>query len=194
MIEAGMIPNQLSENRFEIPSQTNGNAYIVSNYANKWHCTCPDHEFRHVLCKHIHAVTLWQRLSAKLREDREKRIIELYNGTFGCKFCGSLHVIKCGFKSGKQVYKCKSCARKFVSNQGFEGMCYEPRIVATTLDLYFKGVSLRKIADHLKQFYGLNMNHSTVYRWICKYTDIMEWKPTSRLLSLKLVIFGTRMK
>lgn len=53
-------------------------------------------------------------------------------------------------------------------------MKYDPRIVATTLDLYFKGVSLRKIADHLKQCYSLEIDHSTVYRWISKYTDIIE--------------------
>ena len=53
-------------------------------------------------------------------------------------------------------------------------MKYDPRVVTTTLDLYFKGVSLRKIADHLKQCYSLDIDHSTVYRWICKYTEIIE--------------------
>lgn len=46
--------------------------------------------------------------------------------------------------------------------------------MTTTLDLYFKGVSLRKIADHLKQIYGLSIDHSTVYRWISKYTEIIS--------------------
>ncbi|MFZ2471461.1 MAG: hypothetical protein WAW52_05900 [Methanothrix sp.] len=36
-------------------------------------------------------------------------------------------------------------------NEGFEGMKYDPRIVTTNLDLYFKNISLRKIADNLKQ-------------------------------------------
>lgn len=53
-------------------------------------------------------------------------------------------------------------------------MWYDARIVATTLDLYFKGISLRKISDHLKQFYALEVNFSTVYRWIVKYTDVIE--------------------
>ena len=53
-------------------------------------------------------------------------------------------------------------------------MKYDPRIVTTTLDLYFKDVSLRKIADHLKQCYSLDIDHSTVYRWISKYTEIIE--------------------
>ena len=48
-------------------------------------------------------------------------------------------------------------------------MKFDPRIVTTTLDLYFKGVSLRKIADHLKQCYSLEIDHS-----ISKYTEIIE--------------------
>ena len=59
-------------------------------------------------------------------------------------------------------------------NEGFEGMKYDPRVVTITLDLYFKGVSLHKIEDHLKQCYSLDIDHSAVYRWICKYTEIIE--------------------
>ena len=176
MIEEGKTPKQIAEDRFEVPSQTNGNTYIVSRYANKWTCTCPDFAFRHVTCKHIHAVTLWQRLSEKLSKEQAKARGPQEQAGDGvlCKFCRSIQIIKYGKANNKQVYFCKSCARKFVPNQGFEGMWYDPCIVATTLDLYFKGVSLRKIADHLKQFHGLGVDHSTVYRWISKYTDIIE--------------------
>jgi putative transposase len=176
MVENGIEPKQLSQNKFEIPSQSKDLNYIVTSYANSWSCTCPDYQFRHVTCKHIHAVALWQKISKKVEEDHKKESIfatSLDSG-LGCKFCGSLHIIKYGKKKGRQYYWCKSCARKFTPNQGFEGLCYEPRVVAATLDLYFKGVSLRKIADHLKQFYGLDIDHSTVYRWIGKYTDVIE--------------------
>ena len=127
-------------------------------------------------CKHIHAVSLWQKLSRKLEEGHKAQtIIESSNdGEISCKFCRSIQVIKYGKANNKQVYYCKSCARKFVPNEGFEGMKYDPRVVTTTLDLYFKGVSLRKIADHLKQCYSLDIDHSTVYRWISKYTEIIE--------------------
>ena len=176
IIENGIEPKQLTHNSFEIPSQSKDLNYIVTCYANSWRCTCPDYQFRHVTCKHIHAVTLWQKLSRKLEEDHKKEFT--YGASFSsgiaCKFCGSSDVIKYGKKNGRQNFMCKSCARKFVLNQGFEGMCYDPRIVATTLDLYFKGVSLRKISDHLGQFYGLKIDHSTIHRWISKYTDIIE--------------------
>ena len=176
MIEDGIEPKQLSQNRFEIPSQRKDLNYIVTSYANSWSCTCPDNQFRHVTCKHIHAVLLWQRLSRKIEEvNKAQIIIEPSNDSeISCKFCGSSQIIRYGKANNKQVYFCKSCARKFVPNKGFEGMWYDPRIVARTLDLYFKGVSLRKIADHLKQFHGLDVDHSTVYRWISKYTDIIE--------------------
>jgi transposase-like protein len=176
MIEHGIEPKQLSQNRFEIPSQSKDLNYIVTSYANSWSCTCPDFEFRHVTCKHIHAVTLWQRLSKKIEEDhKEKSVFAVtLNGGIACKFCNSTEIIKYGKANNKQVYKCKLCARKFVPNEGFEGMKYDPRIVTTTLDLYFKDVSLRKIADHLKQCHSLDIDHSTVYRWISKYTDIIE--------------------
>jgi putative transposase len=176
MIEDGVTPKQLSKDHFEVPSSNGKDNYIVSLYSGKWQCTCPDHQFRRTVCKHIHAVTLWQRLTTKLQERHEKieanpeRILEALT----CKFCGSENVIKYGKANEKQVYKCKFCARKFVPNRGFEGMWHDPRVVTTTLDLYFKGVSLRKISDHLKQCHGLEVNHSSVYRWICKYTDVME--------------------
>jgi putative transposase len=178
MIEDGVTPKQLAENQFEIPSSSGKSTYVVSSYARKWSCTCPDHQFRHVTCKHIHAVTLWQKLTARLHEDHERKVLvnsfPVVLDQLTCKFCGSSHVIKYGKANEKQVYKCKSCDRKFVPNNGFEKMWYDPRIVAITLDLYFKGTSLRKISDHLRQFYDMAVDHSSVYRWICKYTDIIE--------------------
>jgi transposase-like protein len=42
------------------------------------------------------------------------------------------------------------------------------------LDLYFKGISLRKIQDHLKQFERTNVSFVAVYKWIRKYIALME--------------------
>lgn len=69
---------------------------------------------------------------------------------------------------------CKTCHRKFVLNEGFEGMKYNPKIITLTLDLYFKGVSSRKICDHLKQFYGLKVSHVTILNWIDRYISILD--------------------
>lgn len=127
----------------------------------------------------INAVTLWQRLTAHLQEYHEAKIvaqpeqIAVISEELTCTFCGSAHIIKYGKANEKQVYRCKDCARKFVPNVGFEGMWYNPKIITTTLDLYFKGISLRKISDHLKQCHEIEVGHASVYRWICEYTEVM---------------------
>ena len=93
---------------------------------------------------------------------------------FCCTHCGSEIYIKYGKKNGKQHYMCKECNRKFVDNLYFERLKGDPKIICLTLDLYFKGVSLRKISDHLKQFYNLDITYVTVFRWIDRYIRIMD--------------------
>jgi len=93
---------------------------------------------------------------------------------FCCKFCGSENYIKYGKRNGKQNYMCKDCGRKFVDNLYFENLKVNPKIICLTLDLYFKGVSLRKISDHLKQFHDIDVCYTTVFRWIDRYIKIMD--------------------
>jgi len=49
-----------------------------------------------------------------------------------------------------------------------------PKAIMVALDLYFKGISLRKIQDHLKQFERTNVSYVAVYKWIRKYVALME--------------------
>lgn len=93
---------------------------------------------------------------------------------FCCTHCGSENYIKYGKKNGKQVYMCKVCKSRFVDNLYFERLKVEPKIICVILDLYFKGISLRKITDHLKQFYDLKIHFTTVFHWIEKYVEIMN--------------------
>jgi len=104
--------------------------------------------------------------------DENKEDID--NKPFCCTHCGSESYIKYGKNNGKQVYKCKVCNCKFVDNLYFEKLKAEPKIICLTLDLYFKGCSLRKISDHLKQFYELEIAHTTLFNWIGKYIKIMD--------------------
>jgi transposase-like protein len=76
-------------------------------------------------------------------------------------------------KAGKvQRFTCKVCGYRFVVNEGFLKMKNDGKIVCLALDLYFKGNSFRKIADTLSQFYGVNVEHSTIIRWLQKYVEI----------------------
>jgi len=49
-----------------------------------------------------------------------------------------------------------------------------PHAITVALDLYFKGVSLRKIVDHLKQFERVNVSYAAVLYWIQKYVALMR--------------------
>ena len=138
MIEDGIKPEKIAVNQYLVPSQTSDAVYVVSMHYDKWGCTCPDFTYRRLSCKHIYAVSLWIRLSKKLEEEPNTEPMAVPDDKLVCKFCGSDQFIRYGRAHDKQVYKCKSCARKFVANGGFEGMWYDARIVATTLDLYFK--------------------------------------------------------
>lgn len=45
-----------TQNSFIVHSQTSNKEYSVAVVGGVWSCTCPDHTYRHVECKHIHAV------------------------------------------------------------------------------------------------------------------------------------------
>ena len=71
-------------------------------------------------------------------------------------------------------FKCKDCGQTFVVDEGFAKMRIDPKVIALSLDLYFKGVSLRKIAHHIKQFYGIHVGKSAIHKWLMKYGKIIN--------------------
>jgi len=178
ILESGIQPREVGKETWIIPSQSGNGTYTVEFDVDEWHCSCPDFQYRGIECKHIHAVKIWKALKNKFQQLhlKVKQTFPAKEETpvLSCKFCHSPNIIKYGEKNGKQNYLCKDCGRKFVNNIDFENMKYNPKIIALTMDLYFKGVSLRKIAHHLKQFYNLNISHKTVHNWIEKYVGIMN--------------------
>ncbi|MFZ3169186.1 MAG: hypothetical protein WA130_16355 [Candidatus Methanoperedens sp.] len=57
---------------------------------------------------------------------------------------------------------------------GFEKMQVTAKMVTVALDLYFKSTSLKKIVDHLDQFYERHLHHTTILFWARKYGDIIS--------------------
>ena len=53
-------------------------------------------------------------------------------------------------------------------------MHVDPKVITLSLDLYFKGVSLRKISNHVIQFYGVTIGKSAIHKWIHKYGKIIS--------------------
>lgn len=168
---------RLNASTYRVQSQNGNGSYLVIKEGREWKCECPDHVYRSVVCKHIYTV----HFSLNLRQRVTSRNLgfeDLCEPETSCKYCGSTKIIKSGQRKNKkgvaQRFLCKECGRRFIVDSGFENMKNNPKIITLALDLYFKGVSLRKITDHLKQFYGKEVSHVAVYKWIQKYSRVMN--------------------
>ena len=128
-------------------------------------------------CKHIHAVQFSLKLAGEIEEHSISVQIEEAEPKITCPICKSEQVVKWGHRTTTfgitQRYSCRDCDHKFVVDKGFCNMKNSPKTITLTLDLYFKGVSQRKIVDHLKQFENVTVNQSTVLRWIQKYIKLL---------------------
>jgi transposase-like protein len=49
-----------------------------------------------------------------------------------------------------------------------------PQKVTLCLDLFYRGISTRKVQEHLKAFYPHNADHRTILRWIVKYAKMIH--------------------
>ncbi len=172
--------DRISDLTYRVWSQSGSGHYIVVREGLEWKCECPDFAFNHVVCKHIHAVEQY-RLNEQTTFPFEKEgesLCEIEESVLVCKFCGSENIIKRGYRNTQrgrvQRFFCKDCQHKFIVDEGFEKMKATPQTVTVALDLYFKGISMRAIVDHLKQFYGVEVSHVAVYKWIRKYVQMLK--------------------
>ncbi|MGA2310504.1 MAG: IS6 family transposase [Candidatus Bathyarchaeia archaeon] len=91
-----------------------------------------------------------------------------------CKYCDSEKVVKNGTKGDRQRYLCKDCGHKFFEGSEFPRMRTEARIISSSIDFYFEGLSTRKIQTQIEKLYGVHVDHSTVLRWILKYSNLVS--------------------
>lgn len=95
-----------------------------------------------------------------------------------CEYCRSTNIIKwCKRKTLNrgiiQRYKCKDCGKFFTIDDGFFRMRNTPQKITLCLDLFYRGVSTRKVQEHLQAFYPHNSSHKSIYKWIIKYSKII---------------------
>ncbi len=96
-----------------------------------------------------------------------------------CPNCKSKNTIKKGFRitenRGKiQRYFCKDCGFRFVQDNGFFRMRNSPQKITLCLDLFYRGVSTRKIQEHLHAFYPHNSSNVSIYKWVVRYAKIIS--------------------
>lgn len=149
-------------------------AYVVMWDKKRWKCTCPDYIQNHKKCKHIYAVCYYLTV-----RDLEVGVKKFSEKLAECPICGQTDlVIKDGYSETKsglvQRYHCKRCGKGFTARTGFEGRHGQALAVLLSLDLYYRGLSLRQISEHLASVYGITVSHGTVYGWIKHYVNIIS--------------------
>jgi transposase-like protein len=158
---------------YTVKSQSGNGDYAVTKVDDEWVCQCPDNTFRHIPCKHIHAVNF----SLTLRETVKSRIIAPIENLNECIYCGSHNLMKAGKRKNKegiiQKYLCRDCHKYFTFNIGFEKMKHNPQAITTSLQLYFSGESLRNTMKAL-ELMGVKVSYRTILNWIRKYITLMK--------------------
>ncbi len=155
----------LSPTHYEVRSQSRPDRkYGISIRKDRWSCSCAFHRSARAVCIHILAVRYRERLSD---------LPEAVRPALECPKCGSPSVIRFGRRynvSGTvNRYLCRACEARFTNRGGALRLRCDSRTVALALDLYFRGLSLRKVSDHLGQAYALSVAPATIYGWISRF-------------------------
>ena len=95
-----------------------------------------------------------------------------------CEKCDGKNIKKDGVRETKnrskvQRYKCKDCSHRFSIDDGFWKMKNHENKITSCMNMYYAGMSLRKIQEHLQMFAPKNSHYSTIYRWIVKYANMI---------------------
>lgn len=164
----------LAPNSYSVRSQSDpSRAHTVSLEGVKWRCECAFFSATGMACVHIFAVRFKNGLEASVTSEPVKQELR-------CDSCQSVEVVRDGVRHNKSgdvsTYLCKTCGRRFAGREGFHKRRADPNNIARALDLYFRGLSIRKVREYLEQVERLQVSHMTVYRWIAHYSQLAaEW-------------------
>ncbi|MFL6524427.1 MAG: DDE-type integrase/transposase/recombinase [Nitrososphaera sp.] len=162
-----------ADGSFSVPSQTSDKTYEVTLLGDRYFCTCPDFEYRKIdACKHIHCVKIWIAVRTQLQNKPQPRVFA--SDAIPCDRCGSIRTMRYGKSGDKQVYFCKDCHRKFRESSLLKKARFNPEFVTLCLDLFFSELSLRKIARTVANHFNIEVDFSTIYRWIQKYVPLVS--------------------
>ncbi len=168
---------RIDEHTYAVKSQSRNHIeyQIIESKELGWLCQCPDFVHRRQVeaCKHILAIKFWIAANTFLQNTAPKPKI-FSDDSVSCKRCGSIRIVKNGFDCGKQTYLCKDCKTRFVQDSLLKKAKFNEELVCLTLDLYFSGLSLRKIARSVSDHFNVDINYSTIYTWIQKYIPLIS--------------------
>ena len=185
---------RLNKLTYKVRSQSSAEKWytvVRTDIKAEWTCDCPDFSFRLIKqidkrCKHIHAVQFSKLLRTRIYHDQliqtpinQDIINEAAKiGKIMCQKCGSENYKKFGVRHNKkagdiQRYRCLDCKFVYIVNPAFEHAKASAKSISSAIDLYMKGVSVRKIADYLGSE-GVSINNSSVCRWVHRFNAVVK--------------------
>ncbi len=189
IVSIGSCIKRINKLHYKVKSQSSEEAWydVVRTYETgrqdsrqegQWTCTCPDFQYRKTVCKHVYAVGFSKELRRRIVQQDvvQSPQLPIASQSAECPKCKlSNNVVKDGRRKNKsgeiQKYLCRICDYRFIANIGFEHSKKNARIITLAIDLYFKGVSLRKVADHVKQFHNVKVDHTSILDWLHRFAD-----------------------
>lgn len=167
IVATGGQIERVNDRLFLVKSQSSAATYHVKWVDGKMTCDCKDAK-EGQYCKHRTAVDFLKRLPEVILAN-QKALVR------ACPSCGSNSVISKGKRYNKRgslrLFLCKSCRKKFP--EGATAELGRPALAIASVDLYYRGLSIRDIRDHLEQIYGENKAASTIHEWILKVTRLL---------------------
>ncbi|MEM2143864.1 MAG: DDE-type integrase/transposase/recombinase [Candidatus Jordarchaeaceae archaeon] len=180
IVAKGDMIRQVAEDEFLVRSSSLEKQYKVVWDGQKWVCECSDHQRRQKPCKHIYAILFFRRLPFILMANAQ-------NVSIKCPKCNSNNIVRKGFVRSKefaaQRYLCKACGHKFTDKGENKGLKGNPLAMVAIADLYFKGLSLRMIEDHMKKVYSIDVSYPTLHRQIKRFISRMKILEKQRRLN-----------
>jgi transposase-like protein len=92
-----------------------------------------------------------------------------------CKYCHSDKIVKHGVRAGIQRYLCKNCNHHFYDSAvTFPRMRVDSQVIVTSLNMYYSGLSTRKVAEQISNIFGEHISQTTVWYWVHRYSELVD--------------------
>lgn len=164
----------ISRSQFLVRSQSNPKKwYEITWQRSHWCCECEDYKKRNAQCKHIYAIQYFIAIRDITKGMRDSESV------FSCRICRSdKFLVKVGPRRNQsgpvQKFYCKQCRKFSTDRRGYERMKNQTMTIVCALDLFFRGISLREVQQHLQSTFGIDVSYVTIHNWIKKYVELVR--------------------
>lgn len=181
---------KIDGDKWLMKSERSSETYVTSVSSKTTYCGCPGFKLgRDGECKHIELI----KLLTVVASAAYNQVVNLdVNPDPMCPECESKNYIKDGTrdttrKGYVQRYECKDCRKHFSKNLEYGRKWYPPEVITEALSLYCRGLSSRKIEDHMRSQRKSEdekiPRHNTISVWGRTFLAMMaeylsQWAPS----------------